>query len=164
MPVVQHRSADRGARNLGGGSAGLWRGLVGSSCDSPAIRPASLYGGVAVFLAAAAAHVILYADVSISGKSSTLWLLQPCEEGGSRVTSTQNSLAIADRAGGGNNLSCVCRYTHLQRPTGACAHWPAHCSRHRRHRHTPRNKVARRVADSDHVLTKPHEGARAHLE
>ena len=79
MPVVQHRSADRGARNLGGGSAGLWRGLVGSSCDSPAIRPASLYGGVAGFLAAAAAHVICR-RVDIWVKSSTLWLLQPCED------------------------------------------------------------------------------------
>ena len=86
MPVVQHRSADRGARNLGGGSAGLWRGLVGSWHDSPAIRPSSLeLGRVTVFLATVAAHVH---DVSIWERSSTLWLLQPCEGGGSRVTST----------------------------------------------------------------------------
>ena len=58
MPVVQHRSPDRGASNLGGGSAGLWRGLVGSWYDSPAIRPSSLKGRVAVFLATVAAHSI----------------------------------------------------------------------------------------------------------
>ena len=37
-------------------------------------------------------------------------------------------------------------------------------SRNRRGRHTPRNQVARCVADNDHVLIEPHEGARAHLE
>ena len=72
-----NRSADRGARKLGEGSAGLCRSLVGSSWyDSPAIRPSSLNGRVAVFFATVAAHVICRRVVLME-----LRLLQPLTGG-----------------------------------------------------------------------------------